>query len=157
MTINSVTRGAPTVVRSVEAETVRPAQTQAAATSAPAGFSNASSFQTASSTRSASTAEAPQVFGGADDTKKAIDILGKTEGGEELKKLLSSPYISREEAEDAQKAFDKVVQKLSPEDAETVNKAVSFEIALGGSISLGKMIMDKILESLKNTKIIPQY
>jgi len=157
MSIKSVTRAVQTVVRNVEAEAVRPALTQAAQTVLAPGFSTASSFKAvanqAVSTQAASTGSSSSP---ADNTKKAIEILGKTEGGEALKKLLSSPYLTREESEEAAEAYNKIASSLSPEDAAIVRESVSYETCVGGSISLGKMIMDRLLESLKNTRIIPQ-
>ncbi len=163
MSIKSVTRAVQTVVRNVEAEAVRPALTQAAQTVLAPGFSTANSFKAvanqagstqAGSTRAGSTGSSSSP---ADNTKKAIEILGKTEGGEALKKLLSSPYLTREESEEAAAAYNKIASSLSPEDAAIVRESVSYETCVGGSISLGKMIMDRLLESLKNTRTIPQY
>lgn len=151
MTVSSVKGSAPAVIRSTQSE---PVQTPAAAPAAqPTGFSAASSFKPASSA-SASTGVSKFTN---DDTKKAIDILGKTSGGEALKKLLSEPYMLRPEIEEASKEFDKIKDSLSPEDRATVEQAVAFESCISGSIALGKMIMDRMIEQMKNTKIIPEY
>ncbi|MBE2248577.1 MAG: hypothetical protein IAE78_03435 [Myxococcus sp.] len=149
MTINSVNRSAPAVVRSTQSE---PVQTPAAAPATPqsTGYAATSSFTPASAS-SASTSSTGS------DTQKAIDILGKTPGGEALKKLLSEPYMLRPEITEAQEEFDKIKDSLSPEDRAVVEQAVAFESCISGSIALGKMIMDRMIEQMKNTKIIPEY
>jgi len=63
----------------------------------------------------------------------------------------------RSEITEAAQEFDKIKGSLSPEDRATVEQAVAFESCISGSIALGKMMMDRMIEQLKNTKIIPEY
>ena len=45
-----------------------------------------------------------------------------------------------------------IADKLSPEDAETVRNAVSFGAALGGCYRLGKMLIDNMMNKIKETQ-----
>jgi predicted Zn-dependent protease len=147
MTI-SVNRSAPTAVRSAtQSESVAPAAPQSQP-QASTGYSAASSYASASTGTQT---------GSAADTKKAIEILGKTPGGEKLKKLLSENYMTSSEVSEAIEEFEKIGGKLSEGDRAIVEQSVRFESALSGCINMNKMIMDRLLAQLKENNKMPQW
>lgn len=146
MTINSVNRAAPTVVRATESA-------PAAAPQAPAAAPQSTGYA-ATSSYSASTGSSTNTSA---DTKKAIDLLKDVPGSDKLKKLLSEPYMTREEAGEAVEEFNKIAGSIPEKDRGAIEQAVMYESCVSGSIALGKMIMDRLIEQLKNNKIIPQY
>ena len=90
-------------------------------------------------------------------SKKAIELLKDVPGSDKLKKLLSEPYMTREEAGEAVEEFNKIAGSIPEKDRGAIEQAVMYESCVSGSIALGKMIMDRLIEQLKNNKIIPQY
>jgi hypothetical protein len=75
--------------------------------------------------------------------------LGKTSGGDALKKLLSQSYLPRGDIDKAIEEFDKVKGSLSPADAKTVEDAIQFESALTGTIELGRMMMKNMMAQME--------
>lgn len=118
---------------------------QASTAAQPSGYSSASSFSP-SSASSASTGGADSNFADQSSLAKASEILGKTSGGEELKKLLDSGVFQGDDGETAAKLFDKIQGSLSPEDAEVVKGAIGYASVLGGVLEMGK----RMIESVRN-------
>ncbi len=148
MTVRSV--GSQPVVRATTTSApAAPAAPQAQA-NASTGYAPSSSFDKApASASSASTGET--IRADASSMTKASEILGKTSGGEALKKLIDSGLFLGDDAEVASKEFEKIAGSLSPEDAETVRNAISFGAALGGCYQLGKMLIDNMMNKIKET------
>ena len=53
--------------------------------------------------------------------------------------------------------FNKIAGSIPEKDRGAIEQAVMYESCVAGSLALGKMIMDRLIEQLKNNKIIPQY
>lgn len=148
MTISVNRSPAPVVRSTAESQTVAPAAPQSQA-QASTGYSATSSYQTSSSASTGSSINA--------DTQKAIDILGKTSGGEALKKFLSMPYMTSGEVSEAIAEFDKIAPNLSESDRAAVEQAVRYESCISGCINLTKSIMDRLMQQMKENNKMPQW
>lgn len=148
MGINSVTPGAPSVVRSAAtAPSTSTAGTTPSSTSP--GYGQGSSY-----TASAGQAATGQSWGAEEsaNTSKAVEILGKVSGSDAatLKKLLSQASMTRDEVQDGAKALDNI-EGLSPADRAVVERSLAYGGALANCMAFGKLLLENIMEDLKKT------
>lgn len=149
MAISSVNSGASPVVRSAATtpSTSSPATSTTPPSSMAAGYAQGSSY-----TASSSQAATGQNWGAEEsaNTSKAVDILGKTSGSDAatLKKLLSQGSMTRDEVQDAAKAFNNI-EGLSPADRAVVKRSLDYGGALSNCMAFSKLLMESIMDDLK--------